>query len=35
MDEDGEVPTADAIADELERFLAGQRSGDDDFPGGV
>ncbi|RWZ61448.1 PAC2 family protein [Labedella populi] len=32
-DEDGELPSADAIADELERFLAGQRSGDDDFPG--
>ncbi|RWZ51657.1 PAC2 family protein [Labedella phragmitis] len=34
-DEDGELPSADAIADELERFLAGQRSGDDDFPGSV
>ena len=34
-DEDGELPSADAIADELERFLAGQRAGDDDFPGTV
>ncbi|PSL39420.1 putative ATP-grasp superfamily ATP-dependent carboligase [Labedella gwakjiensis] len=34
-DEDGELPSADAIADELEQFLAGRRSGDDDFPGRV
>lgn len=32
-DEDGELPSADAIADELEQFLAARRSGDDDFPG--
>ncbi|MFB2555967.1 proteasome assembly chaperone family protein [Herbiconiux liangxiaofengii] len=32
-DIDGELPSADEIADELERFLAGNRQGDD-FPGG-
>jgi hypothetical protein len=31
-DVDGELPSADEIADELERFLAGNRQGDD-FPG--
>ncbi|WP_440710419.1 proteasome assembly chaperone family protein [Herbiconiux sp. YIM B11900] len=31
-DSDGELPSADEIADELERFLAGNRPGDD-FPG--
>ena len=30
-DEDGELPTADAIAEELEKFLAIRRPGDDDF----
>jgi len=30
-DEDGELPTADAIAAELEKFLAIRRPGDDDF----
>ena len=30
-DEDGELPTADAIAAELEKFLAIRRLGDDDF----
>ncbi|MCS5712947.1 PAC2 family protein [Herbiconiux sp. CPCC 205716] len=29
-DVDGELPSADEIADELERFLAGNRLGDDD-----
>ena len=29
--EDGELPTADAIAAELEKFLAIKRSGDDEF----
>ena len=29
-DEDGELPTADAIAEELQKFLALRRSGDDD-----
>jgi len=28
-DSDGELPSADEIADELERFLAGNRTGDD------
>lgn len=28
-DEDGELPSADAIADELEKFLAGRRAGDE------
>jgi len=30
-DEDGELPSADAIAAELEKFLAIRRPGDDDF----
>lgn len=30
-DEDGELPSADAIAAELEKFLAIRRAGDDDF----
>jgi hypothetical protein len=30
-DEDGELPTADAIAAELEKFLAIRRPGDDEF----
>ncbi|MCS5720485.1 PAC2 family protein [Herbiconiux sp. CPCC 203407] len=32
-DVDGELPSADEIADELQRFLAGNRSGDDLPPG--
>jgi hypothetical protein len=31
-DEDGELPTADEIAAELENFLAIRRNGDDDLP---
>lgn len=31
-DEDGELPTADEIAAELEKFLATRRRGEDDFP---
>ncbi|MGV8886213.1 MAG: proteasome assembly chaperone family protein [Microbacteriaceae bacterium] len=31
-DVDGELPTADAIADELQKFLAARRIGDDDSP---
>ena len=34
-DVDGELPSADEIADELQRFLAGNRSGDDLPPGTV
>ena len=30
MDEDGELPTADSIAAELEKFLAFRRGSDDD-----
>ena len=30
-DEDGELPTADEIAAELENFLAIRRSGDEEF----
>jgi hypothetical protein len=29
-DEDGELPSADEIAEELEKFLAIRRAGDDD-----
>jgi len=32
-DEDGELPTADEIAAELENFLAIRRNGEDDLPG--
>jgi hypothetical protein len=32
-DEDGELPTADEIAAELENFLAIRRNGEDDQPG--
>jgi hypothetical protein len=32
-DEDGELPTADEIAAELENFLAIRRNGDDELPG--
>lgn len=32
-DEDGELPSADEIAAELENFLAIRRGGDDDLPG--
>jgi hypothetical protein len=31
-DIDGELPTADEIAAELEKFLAANRQGDDDSP---
>ena len=34
-DEDGELPSADEIAAELENFLAIRRSGDDDLPAGL
>ena len=32
IDEDGELPSADEIAAELERFLAYRRTRDDDAP---
>ena len=31
-DVDGELPTADEIAAELQNFLAARRNGDDDTP---
>lgn len=34
-DEDGELPTADEIAAELENFLAIRRTGDDESPRGI
>ncbi len=34
-DEDGELPTADSIAAELEDFLASRRPGDDGMGGSL